>query len=229
MRAGLAGQPRRKVLEPHGAYVRGVLAAKPLAYWRMNEFGGPTAFDCTGNGNNGTYEDLIAFYLPGPEGEQFSGEKINRCALFAGGSMSVRANELGDHYTVSLWFWNGFPPDARPVTGYLFSRGPSGARGDHLGIGGTEGAQSKLFFTNEGKTEIPMRTWTHVVLVRQGDSIHVYLSGKLEIGGKSPIQYSPHFETLYVGGRNDKKFCFEGRIDEVAVYNRAMTSDQIIF
>ena len=65
------------------------------------------------------------------------------------------------------------------------------------------------------------------MLVRQGDSIRVYLGGKLEISGESPIQYSPHFETLYVGGRNDKKFCFEGRIDEVAVYNRAMTSDQI--
>ena len=204
----------------------------------MNEYSGPTAFDCTGNGNNGEYEDLIAFYLPGPEGKRFSGEKINRCALFAGGRMKVRVSGLGDHYTVSLWFWNGFPPDARPVTGYLFSRGPSGVGGDHLGIGGTAGAQSKLFFTNgdseksvvlEGTTEIPIRTWTHVALVREGNRIRVYLGGKLEVSGESPIQYPSHFETLYVGGRNDKQFCFEGRIDEVAVDNRAMTNDQVIF
>ncbi len=234
----VAGKSRRKAVEPQGTYVQAVLATKPLAYWRMNEYGGPTALDCTGNGNNGKYEDFITFYLSGPEGEKFSGEKINRCALFAGGRMRSRVNELGDHYTVSLWFWNGFPPDARQITGYLFSRGPSDVRGDHLGIGGKAGPQGKLFFSNgdtrkrvalEGKTEIPMRTWTHVVLVRQGESIRVYLNGKLEISGKSPIQYSPHFQTLYVGGRNDKKFCFEGRIDEVAVYNRVLTSDQIIF
>ena len=234
----LAGKSRRKVLEPQAVYVRAVLAAKPLAYWRMNEYSGPTAFDCTGNGNNGKYEGLVAFYLPGPEGEKFSGEKINRCVLFAGGRMRARLGKLGDHYTVSLWFWNGFPPDARQIAGYLFSRGPGDVRGDHLGIGGKTGPQGKLFFSNggteeravlEGKTEIPMRTWTHVVLVRQGESIRAYLNGILEISGESPIRYSPRFETLYVGGHNDKEFCFEGRIDEVAVYSRALTSDQIVF
>ena len=234
----VAGKSRHKDVEPQGSYAQAVLASKPIAYWRMNEYNGRTAFDCTGNGNNGKYEDSIAFYLPGPEGEKFSGKKTNRCAWFAGGRMTARLSKLGDHYAVSLWFWNGFPPDARQVTGYLFSRGLSGLRGVHLGIGGIAGAQGKLLFSSgetekriilEGKTGIPMRTWTHVVLVRQGRNIRVYLNGELEISGESPIRYSPGFKTLYIGGRNDKEFCFEGRIDEVAVYDRALTSDQIIF
>lgn len=234
----VAGKTKHKVVEPQGSYAQAILATKPLAYWRMNEYSGPIALDCTGNGNNGKYEDFITFYLPGPEGKKFSNEKINRCALFAGGRMKAQFNKLGDHYTVSLWFWNGFPPDARQITGYLFSRGPSGVQGDHLGIGGKADAQGKLFFSNgdteksvilEGKTNIPMRTWAHVVMVRQGEGIRLYLNGELEINGKSPIQHSPRFETLYFGGRNDKKFGFEGRIDEVAVYNRALTSNQIIF
>jgi len=232
----LADRPRRKVIEPQGTYVRAVLASKPLAYWRMNEYSGPTAFDCTGNGHHGQYEDLIAFYLPGPEGERFSGDKINRCALFAGGRMRARAIALGDRYTVSLWFWNGFPADARAVTGYLFSRGPSGERGDHLGLGGTEGAQGKLFFSNgdretgvvlAGRTEIPLRTWTHVALVRQGARVRVYLNGKLEIAGESPLPYPADFDTFYLGGRCDRQFCFEGRMDEAAVYDRAWTGDPI--
>jgi hypothetical protein len=74
-----------------------------------------------------------------------------------------------------------------------------------------------------------MRTWTHVVLVRQGRNIRIYLNGELEINGESPTQYSPDFETLHIGGRNDKEFRFEGSIDEAAVYDRALTSDQIIF
>ena len=234
----VAGKSRLKVVEPQGSYAQAVLASKPLAYWRMNEYDGPTAFDCTGNGNNGSYEDYIAFYLPGPEGEKFSEKKTNRCAFFAGGKMTARLSNLGDHYAVSLWFWNGFPTDARQVTGYLFSRGPGRTQGDHLGIGGIAGAQGKLFFSNgetekcvvlEGKTEIPMRKWNHVVLVRQGRNISIYLNGELEISGESPIQFPPDFETIHVGGRNDKDSCFEGRIDEVAVYDRALAGEKIIF
>ncbi|UCG59853.1 MAG: neutral/alkaline non-lysosomal ceramidase N-terminal domain-containing protein [Phycisphaerales bacterium] len=232
----LSGRSRRKVVEPKGACAQAVLAAKPLAYWRMNEYAGPAALDCTGNGNNGEYEGLVAFYLTGPQGEMFSGDKINRCALFAGGRLRARLSGLGDHYTLSLWFWNGFPPDARQTTGYLFSRGPSALQSDSLGIGGNAGPQGRLFFSNggggervvfEGKTEIPMRTWTNVVLVRQAESVRIYLDGQLETSGESPIRYSPRFETLYVGGREGEECCFEGKIDEVALYCRALTGEEI--
>ena len=46
---------------------------------------------------------------------------------------------LGDHYSVSLWFWNGMPADARPISGWMFSRGRDKGLttwGDHLGLGG---------------------------------------------------------------------------------------------
>jgi len=41
----VSGKPRRKLTDTHGSYAKLVLASKPVAYWRLNEFSGPTAHD----------------------------------------------------------------------------------------------------------------------------------------------------------------------------------------
>ena len=70
----VCGQPRRAVADTHGAYAQAVLAARPLAYWRLNEFSGPTALDATGGNHGGTYEDGVARWLDGPASPAFSGD-----------------------------------------------------------------------------------------------------------------------------------------------------------
>ena len=80
---------------------------------------------------------------------------------------------------------------SRPVTAYLFSRGdPSDkdANGDHLGIGGTHRGTGRLIFFNGntqqellvGQTELKLKHWHHVVLVREGTRVTVYLDGNPE-------------------------------------------------
>ena len=44
----VGGKPRRPRGDAHGPFTRAVLASKPLAYWRLNEWGGPTATDAVG-------------------------------------------------------------------------------------------------------------------------------------------------------------------------------------
>ncbi|MEJ7639171.1 MAG: hypothetical protein WKF75_14665 [Singulisphaera sp.] len=51
----VSGKPRRVLRDEHGPYARRVLDAKPLAYWRLNEFDGLKALDATGNGRDGQY------------------------------------------------------------------------------------------------------------------------------------------------------------------------------
>src|SRR5207249_12328343 len=143
------------------------------------------ARDASGNHHDATYEDGVAFYLPGPgsgsgfrprpelKPSNFSGpDQINRAVHFAGGRLKASLAELGAAYSVEFWFWNGFPTSVRPVTGYLCSRGRVGdpeAAGDQLGIGGTyrSADAGKLFFFNgnrldtvlAGKTELALRAW----------------------------------------------------------------------
>ena len=177
----VAGKPRRELRDEHGPYARLVLGARPLAYWRLNEFDGPKARDATGNGRDGEYEPGIAFALPGPESPAFSGpDAINRAPHFAGGRLKAPPESLGESYSVELWFWNGLPDEARAVTGPLISRG-----GDRLAIGGTEAAPGRLVFgdgerTAVGKTRIASKTWNHVVLSRDGKSVAVHLNGQAE-------------------------------------------------
>src|SRR5207248_1204481 len=41
----VSGQKRKKPREPQGPYAQAILAAKPAAYWRMDEFAAPQCFD----------------------------------------------------------------------------------------------------------------------------------------------------------------------------------------
>jgi hypothetical protein len=235
----VAGRPRRPLADSHGPYARAVLASRPAAYWRLTELTGPAAADASGRGQEAAYEDGVVFYLDGPVSPQFSGAgTINRAAHFAGGRLRAAVKDPGQSYSVELWFWNGLPADARPVTGYLFSRGEDGAKhapGDHLGLGGTAAAPGMLLFCNgdqrkqmlAGKMKTEPKTWYHVVLVRDGDLVAVYLNGELEIAGEAEVTYRAGIGELFFGGRSDRFAGWEGKLDEVAVYERALTAKEV--
>jgi len=224
----VSGKPRRPPVDPQGEYAKAVLASKPIAYWRLSEFAGRRAADVSGRGRHATYEDGVAFYLEGPESDGFCGPgHVNRAAHFAGGRLRATLEGLGDRYSVEMWFWNGMPADAR------------GAPGDHLGIGGTHertDAAGRLFFYNGdaleqvvvGGTEIAPRTWNHVVLVRDADRVTAYLNGRTEpeLAGRAAVGHPPRVVQVFAGGRSDNLFHFEGKIDEVAVYDRALSPDE---
>ena len=237
----VSGKPRRKVPKTHGQYANAILASKPLAYWRMSEPAGPTAVDSSGNQNHGVYEEGVAFYLEGPRSPTFSGSRtISRAAHFAGGRMKALLENLGRAYSAEMWLFNGMPADARPVAGYFFSRGVHGAEdapGDHLGIGGTAAFPARLIFFNgnrldqllEGTTELDLKTWCHVVLVRNGRQVTVYLNGQPEpeIAGQADVRESDDVEQVFVGGRSDNFANFAGMIDEVAIYDRVLSPEEV--
>ena len=76
-----------------------------------------------------------------------------------------------------------------------------------------------------GKTEVPRWKWQHLVLVQSKGSAKAYLNGALEfealVAPKTPI------EQCFFGGRSDSDSNWEGRLDEVAVFDRALGVDEI--
>ncbi len=235
----VAARPRREWRLSDGAAVRTILNAKPAAYWRLNEFAGPDASDASGHRRGAHYESGFTYYLEGPRSTAFceSGEK-NRAPHFVGGRLRARLAELGDHYSVSLWLWNGMPNEGREVSGWLFSRDFDhglGAFGDHLGIGGKSGHTGKLVFFHgnspqhaiAGKTEIPRWQWQHAVLVRDGSQVRAYLNGNLELDTQAPAKFPAAFDQYFFGGRSDNDSNWEGRLDEIAVFNRALSAQEV--
>ena len=115
--------------------------------------------------------------------------------------------------------------------------GPGGSSiGDHLGIGGADSHPGRLVFTGgsakeslAGKSTLKLKRWYHVLLVRDGTRVRVYLDGAAdpEIDGSAPAA-RPTESTVFLGGRGDNRCGFEGRIDEVAVFGRALGRPQAI-
>jgi len=234
----VSNQRRRFYQQKQGTAAKAILALKPAAYWRLDEFNGPRARDTSGNQRDAFYEPAIAYFLEGPRSKSFcSKEETNRAAHFVGNRLQARINDLKDHYSVSLWIWNGMPLDARDISGWMFSQGPDhglAAYGDHLGLGGTQ-FPGKLVYMNgtdrklhAGQTAIERWTWNQVTLVRDGQMVKVYLNGKPEIEIKSaPGSEGPMLEQLFFGGRTDNQSNWEGRLDEIAVYDRVLTPEEI--
>jgi len=128
------------------------------------------------------------------------------------------------------------PNEGRPFTGWMFSRDKDhmlGTQGDHLGIGGTSGNAGKLVLqhgdkTNlAGKNVIPRWTWSHVALVRKGNHVTAYLNGKKEIDADLPAKFPSNFNQIFIGGRCDNADNWEGRLDETAIYKRALTDAEV--
>ena len=224
----VAGKPRKTIKVSRGAAALAIASAKPVAWWRMDEFIGPRAVD-EQNRSDGTYEDGVVYYLAGPDSKAFTPGQVNRAAHFCGGRMQTRVANVGIRYSVSIRFWNGMPIDSRPVLGWMFGRGQNysaKATGDSLGLN----AKGQIIFANgqetlTGKAGAERWKWHHALLVRDGENVQVYLDGKLEINGKAKVP-AP-VETFFIGGNNSKQSSWEGRLDEAAVFDRALSEKEI--
>ena len=205
------------------AYAKAVMQSNPIAYWRLRD----SAKDSGLKALHGKFE-------------KGAGPNASENDSFEGGRMRAEVEGVGDTYSIEFWFRNSLPNNSRPVTAYLFSRGLDGlksAEGDHLGIGGTyasagrllvyQGNQSKGLLTGLAKVE--PKSWHHVVMVREGERIRVYLNGnpKPDIDGKLSRSYPKSHPQFFLGGRNDNFANLKGSLDEVALYDRALTVEEL--
>ncbi len=234
----VAGAPRRDARLPHGPLAKTTLQMEPAAYWRLNESAGPRAEDSSPNGRDAIYEPGVVFYLAGPNSDALCGPGVvNRAAHFAGGRLRTPVGSSAGDGSVSLWIWNGMPRDAREIAGWILSRGhdlTDPQSGEHLGLVGRGEDAGKLVLQAGGeravgKTVIDRWTWAHVVVVREGDRLRVYVNGSVEpeIELKSPAATASTAETLFVGGRCDNVDNWEGRLDEVVLFSRALSASEI--
>lgn len=207
-------------------YSEEIQKSQPVAFWRLHD-----------NNRNAAKDEQAAHdatYEPKSGPRKPSALQPN----FSGGRMLASVPSLNDQYSVEFWFNNQQPNTNRPVTGYLFTRGIEGANhapGDCLGIGGTHSSTGRLFLYNgnergeliSGETVLTTDSWNHVVLVRDANQVKVFLNGELEIDGQLVKTYPDGCAQMQIGGRNDNYANFQGMLDEVAVYDRTLSADEV--
>jgi glucose/arabinose dehydrogenase/predicted phage tail protein len=190
--------------------------------WPFGEGAGATTADVSGNGNRGTI-DRATWTPHGRHGSAlgFNGEN-STVRVPASASL-----DLSSAMTMSAWIqptasqssWRSIvQKEADAYFLHGSSDGPLRPAG-----GGTVGGDVNYV---SGPTAIPVNTWTHVALSYDGATLRLYVNGTQvatrAAGG--PIQATTN--PLWIGS-NTYGEDFQGLIDEVRIYNRALTQAEI--
>ncbi len=231
----VAGKPRREFTESHGSYAKAILAAKPLAYWRMEDAAGEVARDSSGNGNHAGLQHGLALHLEGAEGNGFcQSDASNRSIQFAGGGLNRPFKKLKGNHSVEFWFWNGVEPASGGAASILYARGDETLALVH--DNGLGGATLELTLPGDpaprfrGNKSVATKTWRHVALVHQGAKVSLSLDGEqlfeARLNGKDDAAKAAGRDVSFAQA-SSKRSGFEGRLDEVAVYDRALSREEI--
>jgi hypothetical protein len=80
-----------------------------------------------------------------------------------------------------------------------------------------------------GQSPIAPKTWHYVVLVRTGRRIAVHLDGRKEpeLVATAEGCTDAGLASFFIGGRDSREASLEGKIDEVAFYDRPLTPAEI--
>jgi hypothetical protein len=88
---------------------------------------------------------------------------------------------------------------------------------------------SNWFGYNTNKKSIPLNTWSHVILV--ADQVqhiaYLYLNGELIDSIKDIKEFEGSNDPLFIGHQKDDYVFFDGLIDEVRIYNRTLSTDEV--
>jgi hypothetical protein len=206
----------------------------PRGYWRLDETAGTVAYDYWG-GRDGSYAGTVTNNVPGPRPSAQQGfESANTAYDFNGAGAFVRVPPLNlNKATITMVCWikpTGTPDD---YDGIVFARGGNTVAGLDFQTGGQLGYHwnDDAATYNWGSGLYPAADqWNFAALVVEPTQGTIYLdSGG---GTQSAVNEVNHnaeeFDgTLRFGADQDGSRFYLGTIDEVVIYDRALTAQQI--
>jgi hypothetical protein len=207
-----------------------------VAAYGFNENAGQSTADASSNRNTGSVAG--AGWTPGKFGAGLS---------FNGTSSFVNAADIDPltlQTTATFMAWvslNGAPAETASVFNkwsqtvddeFLFGLNPN--RTLYFGWRTTAGVDWGTTGYNQasGTAVVPLTTMTHIAVVRNGASLKFYVNGNLDVSLSSAMDgnsFRNGTTTLRIGGqgRGARDRFFNGVIDEVRIYDRALTQAEI--
>jgi len=205
----------------------------PISYWKLDEAGGTTAFDSAGF-NHGTVYG--AHWTSGQVSSALDFDGMNDYVdIPYDSSLDIDAS---DGITLSLWFRLNSHPDSLnqgPMFGLYDSTG-AGTKNYLAIMKSTYGnviAWDQWPTTPYGWIESirpDLDTWYHVTVVEDSSYRAIYINGSLDVSDNTPESYEGNPpDTIRIGCRADDwaPYYFDGTIDEVAIYDRVLSADEI--
>ncbi len=188
-----------------------------------------TALDRSGNGNTGTLTSMN-------RSTSIDGGVLGQALIFDGSSdyvdMGATPSSLNLTGSLSVSAW--IKPDTfgGGDRGRIVDSGGAGTDGFAFNVDDFNGTDALGFFPGTGpltsnNSVITLGVWQHVAVSYNGTTATFYVNG-VSVGsdtGSPPLSTSANF---LIGDRavnNDRQF--DGLIDDVRVYNRALTAEEV--
>ena len=209
-----------------------------VGYWKLNEIEDQTfVSDSSGLENNGIIFDFEPIWMDG---------KFNGALDFSNndteGRIQVPSSQTLDFdinpFSISLWMKAGTPTNAYIIhKGAFAANAETGANGKWYGIEVKDGNFRFAVDDNLTKTQLETTNpqfftgeWTHVVAIRNtdADKLQLYRDTLLilevtdQTGGISAL------EPVLIGNNNNHDGPFKGILDDVRIYNYALSKEKIV-
>jgi hypothetical protein len=191
----------------------------------FNEGSGTIATDASGNGNNGGLVNGAAWSNAGHTGAAIS--------FTANGWVTVTdaaSLDLTDGMTLEAWInptsgtgWRSVMlKEATSALSYaLYSANNASRPG--VWIRGSGSADEFVL----GTAAVPPNAWTHVAAAYDGTTLRFFINGVQVASKASPGPITKSSGPLRIGGNSIWGEYFRGLIDDVRIYNRALTAAEI--
>jgi len=201
----------RKACEAVGICPPGELEA----HWKLDETSGTTASDSVGS-NDGSVS-----------GATWTAGKLGNALSFDAPDANVALSSIealqGKSASIAAWIKPGSTSGTRPiVTQYQYS---GGYQGHYLCL---EGAQPAFYLNDEGGacgTSITGGEWSHLVGTHDRVKLRIYVNGASS-GDFNAVDEGGINHDAYIG-YSGTGYYFNGLIDDVRVYNYALSDDEI--
>ncbi len=204
------------------------LAAPGLvAAYNFNEGNGTTVTDASGNGNNGAITG--ATWTP-------SG-RFGGALSFNGTNSWVTVNDaptldLTTGLTLEAWIYPRMPMGwqaaimKEQTSDLVYALYVNSGVDDPSAVLNINGVDVALLHDAED-TQMPANKWTHLTTTYDGSTLRLYQNGvevnNIARAGRMPVSSGP----LRIGGDSIWGEYFDGLIDEVRIYNRALSPTEI--
>ena len=201
--------------------------AGPVAHWDFDEGKGDVLHDKSGNKNDGKIRGAKWARCGSGYALEFDGEDDH---VDCGNKPSLN---ITGPVTIEAWVFPEARPKAEPVIlgktnrSYALTFYQDLCSYWYVGSGG-----------NKARTALPIGAWQHVAATFDGGTLRLYRNGKAVASSKSQFKTIPQGGNFFMGCtvRNralqnpaDKQIPhFEGMLDEVRVYNRALSQREIL-
>lgn len=206
------------------------LARGLVGCWLMNEGSGEKAFDLSGNGNHGTFNNDIS-WVSGRLGPAIS---IGGDDDYVNLSNDIPAFGTGD-FTIAGWVrLSSSVSDGNPC---IISRGDTGSGQWMFRVYHATSSDRRLAFYGDAGTinikapqgSFTPDTWHHVTVVRQDGYMRLYQDGKEVAGGSDSSNLSEQATNIRIGEATDYARCWLGEIDCLLINTRALTAFEIAY